>query len=427
MIKVEHFFCWTMSARRGATVSLREEARLTNVELETLALQLIDEGSNSFCYLGTCHRIEFYAYGMDPYGLLDQWLELKNFPFKDSLTLLKGEEALRHLLRVECSLESGVIGETQVAGQVKDAFMQAKVKKHMKGPLERILQHSFSVAKKVRSQSLLGTGTVSVAHVAVDGLFDFYESLEGKNIVVVGAGPMAVQCVERVFKHKCKKITWLNRQPNKLKNFAISRFCQIGEIGDFENLINTNDVFIFATASEKYLLDKSQLKNLKDFSNTKVILDLALPRNVDPELRDYNGLYLRDVDDFQTRALQGEKRREEKLELAEKIIEEELEVLLLQALKWNQSDLWSQIYENIDKLLDDASQVDDGEYSKEISRSLRRFSAKLLQRTNNFLLRIDDDQAIEILTVLNEAWRDENGCQKKENDKKNKNFGEEEG
>ncbi len=178
--ELDQLACWTLSAKVGDEASVRESVSLNFEEVKSLGElfceHFADKEEASFIYLGTCHRIEFYSYGFDPHELFLLWQKLRT-PFRAQPRLLRGHVAAEHLIRVASSMDSEVVGETQITGQLRDATRRARERGHLRGRLSRVLDYAFRVAKTIRSQTDLGRGNSKCGHVAVDGLEDFLKTL----------------------------------------------------------------------------------------------------------------------------------------------------------------------------------------------------------------------------------------------------------
>ncbi len=209
--QVKDLVCLSFSARESCDARLRERVTLSREQQNRLLPAWISQARTfnpeaGLLFLGTCHRVEVYAIGVSPAQLSMMW-QKEVGPLAAQAKVRRGEDALKHLFRVASSLESEVLGETQITGQLKEAAEWSRPKGLLKGPLDRTLQNALKIAKKVRSETRLGFGVVSVAHVAVDGLLDVFESLEGKSVLLIGAGAMARQALDRLQKHGVSQVT----------------------------------------------------------------------------------------------------------------------------------------------------------------------------------------------------------------------------
>ena len=406
-LPLENLFCLSFSAHDGHPTALRETVcfndRSPAVFTEWLE-KLPDEGV-SLVYLATCHRIEIYGYGVDPYKILQQWLALKGTKVEQA-KIIRRMDVVEHLVRVIASLESEVLGETQIAGQVRDTVERHRKLRLLHGVLDRIFQFSFKVAKQVRHESNLGKGTISVAHVAIDGIFDFFESLEKKSSLVVGAGPMAMQSIERLRNLGLRDITWANRSLDKIQQSPLAAFCKTVALERLPELVLTRDISIFALGTDRVFLKTECLEKAGLSYNQKerLILDLGLPRNVDPHLHTKNGIFLRDVDEFNNRAQRGKKSRKAEIEHAQTMIERALSEFEELWAQWSRSSQMAQLYENVESLRVETLAEQKFTENREITTCTKAISAKLLHRLSRGLKHIDEPYATQFLDILLNAW-----------------------
>lgn len=359
--KIEDLFCLSVSSRAGDPAPLREKLSILATYEKGILSQwkekLHEEHPEaSVVYLSTCHRVELYAHGVPPGKILTLWEELSGDAVY-SLKLFKGEEAQRHLIRVAASLDSEVLGETQITGQVKKSVIQSKSLGFLSGFLDRAFQHAFSATKKIRSLTEIGKGTISVAHVSVDGLSDFFESFSNKKALVIGSGVMAQIALERLLKNNIQEVTWINRTRENIANHELAKKCKIGDYQDRHKLCWEHSIIVSAVRSPQPIIHLDALQNCKKaLSNDslalapRVFLDLGLPRNIEEEVHGVGGFFLRNVDEFKDRASGNSRYRSQSLDHAERILEEELKKFLSNTENWARGPLISQFIQVVEEL-----------------------------------------------------------------------------
>ena len=412
MSSIDSLFCWSLSARDGDPVEVREAATLPMDDWSASPSRLATGDGQGLLYLGTCHRVELYGFGVEPEAALEAWSGLrKGHSFQPRLTT--GVEALRRLIRVTSSLESEVLGETQVTGQVKDALDRDRKLGFVKGPLDRIIQFALNVSKRVRSQTRLGEGTVSVAHVAVDGLNDVFDSLESRAALVIGAGPMAEQALIRLRRNGIGAITWVNRTRERIESHELAAHCRIEDFHKRHELMWNHSIVVAATSSAEPVLRTSQLGACRQWvkqtvHGPQVVLDLGLPRNVDESLHGFQNFYVRNVDEFSTRIRENSDRRRRELADAEKIVQESVAEFLADFDRRSKGSKIGELF----RLVEQARQLDlaqnDVEKNEEIDYLTRSFSAKLLHRLVQELESLsttNETVANQVLDTLLRAWR----------------------
>jgi glutamyl-tRNA reductase len=234
---------------------------------------------------------------------------------------------VRHVFRVACSLDSMVVGEPQILGQVKEAYTVARSLGAVNSALEALLSRAFAVAKKVRSETAIGSSSVSIASVAVQLAEKIFGSLAGKTVYLIGAGKMAELAARHLISHGAKKIIVSNRTYDRAASLAESFS---GEAVPFERLHETAaqaDIILTSTgASEPLFRREHGERLLKGRRNRPVFfIDIAVPRNVDPAVNKLDGLFVYDVDDLQSVASNNSAERKKEAERAEKIVEAEVD------------------------------------------------------------------------------------------------------
>lgn len=407
----------------GHDASLREDAALPSDEkLQQTVLNswkeslLEDFGPDaSFVYLATCHRIEFYFYGVPSDAIKALWAELCGQKVLEA-TETKGLETYRHILEVTASLASEVLGETQITGQIKRAFESSAAHKWSKagGVLQRSFQEVLRATKRIRNETSIGTGTISVAHVAIDGLEDVFSSLEDKRALVVGAGAMAQQSIERLMKHQVKHITWINRTKERILKNPLSGFCEVRSIEDLNRLVWENSICVMATSAQSPLLIHDPVLKQAGFAKTavsgpKILIDLGLPRNVDDRLHGKMQFLVRNVDEFRDRAEDISSSRRQALPEAKRIVNEEIKKFLSIWNHWSQGQLIAKLFESSDKFLQEEllrlqSQFGVEEKS-EMEYVVRDVYSKMMHQLLTGIRSLEDSQAESALEALVLAWR----------------------
>jgi glutamyl-tRNA reductase len=411
--RLDSFYCWSLSALEGDDVAVRELATLPTEGLEAQLSEWArvlraEQESAGLLYLGTCHRVEFYAFGGDPELLRTCWRELRGSSFEPRL--VRGEEALRRLARVTASLESEVVGETQITGQVRSAAERDRALGALRGPLDRAVQFALRCGKRVRTHTRLGEGTVSVAHVAVDGLSDVFESLEGKSALVIGAGSMAEQALQRLRRNGIRRITWVNRTRSRLEANPLAVDCNLADFAQVHELAWQHSVVVAATGSPEPILKRSQLGACSQLAKPavpgpRVILDLGLPRNADERIHGFGQFYVRNVDEFSTRIRENSERRRRELARASELLEEEVQEFLRDFEFRSKGAKIGELYQAVEALRQADLGENELEKNSKIDYLSRNFSARLLHRLVEEIESLDDPASQQVLDVLLRAWR----------------------
>ena len=311
-----------------APVNVRERLALPD-EWQTELLQAMAQAPAEALLISTCNRVELYVLGPGD-DLQDRTrAALARAAGDDLLPYLyahRGEAAVLHLFRVAASLDSMVLGEPQVLGQVKDAFEQAQRMGAARGELTRICAAAFGSAKRVRTETDLGRAATSMASAAVVMARHVFDGLDGKTVLLVGAGEMAELGGKHVLSAGASRVLVTNRTFERAEALAVSLG---GEAVPFERLEESlvlADMVVCTTASPAPLITREKVARvLKPRRHRPLILvDLAVPRDVDPDVSTLDGVYAFDVDDIQKVVDQNQAARTAAAASAEVLVSEEV-------------------------------------------------------------------------------------------------------
>jgi glutamyl-tRNA reductase len=283
--------------------------------------------------LSTCNRVEIYAAAREIENAI---LDLKHFlsryhalslkEFEKNLYSFAGEEAVKHIFRVASSLDSMVVGEPQILGQIKSAYNIAVESKTSGLILHRLLHRAFHVAKRVRTETKIGDRAVSVSFVAVELAKKIFETLEKKTVLLIGAGEMCELAARYLVSGGVEKVLVTNRTYERA--VALAQEFK-GEAIPFDEIgqgLKKADIVISATDSPQYLIHHDQVtKVIKDRKNRPIFfIDIADPRNIEPSVGDIENVYLYNIDDLKKVADENIKDRGKEAQKAEAIVQEEV-------------------------------------------------------------------------------------------------------
>jgi glutamyl-tRNA reductase len=320
---------------KTADVELREKLAFNGPKLEE-GLQKIKEipGIRETIIISTCNRVEIYLHVQDvekAYAAIKdffvEYFEIRRDSLDTALYLHKDMVAVKHVFRVASSLDSMVVGEPQILGQLKDAFDFALEKKATGVLLNRLLKKSISVAKRVRTETRIAENAVSISFAAVELAKKIFTDLAGKSFMLLGAGEMAELAAKHMMNNGVKDIIVANR--------TYERGCELSREFDgrairFEDfpaeLVHT-DIVICSTGASTFVLHKEHMqKVMKERKQKPVfIIDISVPRNVDPGINDMDNVYLYDVDDLRGVVDSNISERQKEAAKAEAIVEDEIE------------------------------------------------------------------------------------------------------
>ena len=321
---------------RTAPIALREKIAIGRDELpETTRALAAMPGVEECMIVSTCNRVEMLAavedgqvelaefvaghFGLDPQEVLPHLYQYRD------------QEAVRHLFRVAASLDSMVVGESQILGQVKDAFQAARAAGTVAGQLEHLLQSAFAAAKKARTETGIGANSVSIASVAVELARKIFGSLEGRSVFLVGAGKMSELAARHLVQQGVGTILVTNRTHERARRMAEEIGGRIEpRVVPFEQLYEaaaTADIVISSTGAPHHIfsVEHGHAFLRKRRNRPMFFIDIAVPRDVDPAMHKLDGIFVYDVDDLQQVAAAHMEERSREATDAEALIESEVE------------------------------------------------------------------------------------------------------
>jgi glutamyl-tRNA reductase len=289
--------------------------------------------------LSTCNRVELYAHVRDTQkasesikSFLSEFHNVSRASLDRSLYIYADISAIRHIFRVASSLDSMVVGEPQILGQMKGAFEMALERKTTGILLNRLMKKAISVAKRVRSETKIAENAVSISFAAVELAKKIFADLSEKVFMLLGAGEMAELAARHLMSNGVKEVIVANRSYERACDLSKEFNGRPVRLDDFLREMVHADIVICSTGAPHYILLRDQMqKVLKERKQRPVFLiDISVPRNIDPTINDLDNVYLYNIDDLQGIVDANMFERKKEAEKAEKIIEEEIEPFL----KW---------------------------------------------------------------------------------------------
>lgn len=318
---------------KTAPVSLRERVTFSPDTLDqALASLLAQPMVQGGVVLSTCNRTELYLSVEEQENLqeqLIQWLcqyhNLNEAELRASVYWHRNHDAVSHLMRVASGLDSMILGEPQILGQVKKAFADSHSGHTSASELERMFQKSFSVAKRVRTETDIGASAVSVAFAACTLARQIFESLSGVTVLLVGAGETIELVARHLREHRVKKMIIANRTRERAQRLADEVNAEVIELADIATRLQDADIVISSTASPLPIIGKGMVESaMKARRNQPMLLvDIAVPRDVEPEVGKLANAYLYGVDDLQAIIQHNMAQRQAAAVQAESIVEQE--------------------------------------------------------------------------------------------------------
>jgi glutamyl-tRNA reductase len=319
-----------------APVEVRERLAIPAGSLADATRSLAsEEGIRESLILSTCNRVELLTIqeekAPDLVQFLQKYFAVPAATIRPHLYEFREREAVRHLFRVASSLDSMIVGEPQILGQVKESYTIARDVGAASTALDRLLQSAFSVAKKVRSETQIGSSSVSVASVAVDLARKIFGSLADKTVLLVGAGEMSELAVRHLIRHGAARLLLANRTIARAEALAeLFRAPGVAvEVIAFDTLhaeAARADVVITSTGSTQHLFGRNHAQQFvqRRRGRPMFFIDIAVPRDVDPRMNEVEGCFVYDIDDLQQVAQAHQADRNREAAAAERIITDEV-------------------------------------------------------------------------------------------------------
>jgi glutamyl-tRNA reductase len=317
---------------KTASVNIRECLAFSHDETRSAlsnlrAMAAIEEAM----LISTCNRVELLIAAKEAHnavdeakGFLARFKQLALDEFESSLYLHQGEEAVRHVFRVAASLDSMVVGEPQILGQIKTAYRAATEEKTSGVILNRLLHKTFFVAKRIRSETGIGDHAVSISYAAIELGRKIFGDLEGKQVLLIGAGEMAELAVEHLIRHRSGHIFVANRTFERGVELAAAYKGTALRFEEIPDYLRRVDIIISSTGAKGFILQKPQVKAVMRGRRNRPIffIDIAVPRDIDPAINALNNAYVYDIDDLKDVVEDNIEDRNREAMKADRIIDE---------------------------------------------------------------------------------------------------------
>jgi len=318
---------------RTAPLQVREQLAFRAEEIPAALFQMQAGGAKEALILSTCNRVELTAAlddGVSAESLFDCLVNGRDGVTLDSirphLYLFEEAEAIRHLFRVASSLDSMIVGEPQILGQLKEAYRQARDQGTLGTVLDTVLTRAFNVAKRIRSETEIGQNAVSVSYAAVELAREIFGSLHKKRVLIIGAGKMSEGAAKHLLSAGAHEILISNRTRERAEDLA--RMFRGGVVlyDLFPARLAEMDIVITSSAAPGYILSPEMIRRAIESRRNQpmFLIDIAVPRNIDPAVNSVEHAFLYDIDDLQRLADRNLRARREVAQHAESIVAEEV-------------------------------------------------------------------------------------------------------
>jgi glutamyl-tRNA reductase len=287
--------------------------------------------------LSTCNRTEVYSLARDPAQgdelVRRLFQDVKDSPHMnngDYAYLLEGSDTVRHLFRVASGIESLMVGEPQILGQVREAFKQAERSQATGAILSRLFNSALHVGKRARTETSIGEGSVSVAYAAVDLALKVYEGLDRRTVAVLGAGDTGRLVATRMAEQRPDRLLVLNRTLERAADVAKELAGEAFSLDAWPEILQEADVVVAATSAPEPFIRSEAVEKIARARGTKplVFVDISNPRNIDPGVRSVENVFLYDLDALEDIAEQNRLRRIGEVPQVEQIVDEEVRAFI---------------------------------------------------------------------------------------------------
>ncbi|MCF2900984.1 glutamyl-tRNA reductase [Pseudoalteromonas sp. SSMSWG5] len=313
---------------KTASVELREKVAFSPEQMSEALQQLSGHAHfNEAVIVSTCNRTEIYCSLAERNSqTLLHWLAsfhgLDEQELSNNIYYHEGTEAINHLMRVSCGLDSLVLGEPQILGQIKQAYHNAKTHDAIGVTFDRLFQKTFSVAKQVRTETDIGASAVSVAYAAVNLAKHIYGKLDKTNVLLIGAGETIELVAKHLYQNNPQKITVANRTIERAKTLASDVNADVIALAQLPERLHDADIVISSTASTLPIIGKGVVEQAlkKRRHKPMLFIDIAVPRDIESQVGELDAAYLYSVDDLQAIVSENIAAREQAAEQAQTII-----------------------------------------------------------------------------------------------------------
>ena len=317
---------------KSAPVEVRERLAIPESRLPDACRQLSEQpGVDEAMILCTCNRVEVLANtsngAADLRGFLHTYFQLSPEELEKHLYEYREEDAVRHMFRVASSLDSMVVGEPQILGQVKDAYATARAVGTVRNQLDQLVTRAFAVAKRVRTETAVGSSSVSIASVAVELAKKIFGNLSGKSVYLIGAGKMSELAARHLLAHGCGSIFVANRTYDRAVHLADKFNGQAIRFEDLYSTCDRADIVITSTGAPHAIFRREHGEQFlaRRRNRPMFFIDIAVPRDVDPAMNKLDGIFVYDIDDLQQAVASHVSDRRKEAERAEAIVNIEVE------------------------------------------------------------------------------------------------------
>lgn len=323
-------------SHKTAPVETRELLSLPTTQLSAFYERLSEAGVEESVYVSTCNRVEIYMTAEDSETavetikrLMEYYTKLPHEQFMSSVYSRYGTEAVRHLLSVASSLDSMVVGENEITGQIKESYRKAVECGTTGMVLNKLFHRAFTTSKRVRSETEISRNPLSIASIAVEQAKNIFSDLSSRSALLIGAGEMGELILKYLVKEDLSKIIIANRTAENAERICseINYKADIISLARVDRALAEVDIVISSVTAPHHVITSADIKNIMFEREGKPIflIDIAVPRNIEPSVIETENVYLYNVDNLKEIAEKNMRGRMQELEKANKIISEDVD------------------------------------------------------------------------------------------------------
>lgn len=403
---------------KSATIEVRERLVFCEEDVRRFSSLIIKKGFSGLVVLSTCNRTEFYFefeenFDSSHFNIFEETLfNYRNLDNSISKHFYRKEnqDAAHHLFTVVSGLDSMILGEYQIVGQIKEAFKISENLKINSASLTRLFNKSLEAGKKVRTETSLNKGAVSVSSAAIELAGKTLNNLCSHYTLLIGAGQTGELTIQNLVKKGCDKFTVINRTFEKADELAKKYNGQAREFAMLDELLVTHDIIISSTASKKPIITVEMVKNamLKRNNKSLFFVDLSVPRNIEKEVSEIENVYVYDIDALNVVIEDNFEQRKGKIQQAEKIIQH----YVSNFVKWQNTRNLIPTFNNISSYIQELNQnelesfvkKDDSGYQKAVEYGDQLTTKLIHSMIQNVKSITDHGKKQEYLHMVNDLF-----------------------
>jgi len=319
---------------KTAPVEIREKLTFGESELVE-AMKALQQQKSILenVIISTCNRTEIYAVVDQVHTgryyiktFLADWFQMEKDVLAPYLKIFENEAAVEHLFRVACGLDSMILGETQILGQVRSSYLLAQQENTIGTVFKQLFKQAVTLAKRAHAETEIGSNAVSVSYAAVELAKKIFGDLSSKHVLVLGAGKMGELALQNLYGSGVKKVTVINRTFEKAQHLAEKFSGNAKSLSELQCALVEADILISSTGAKEYVITKEMMTNVEKMRKGRPLfmVDIAVPRDLDPALSELESVFLYDIDDLEGIVQANLEERKKAAEQIEIMIEAEL-------------------------------------------------------------------------------------------------------